>query len=163
MAMHVERAPRLLLPQRVQVRRPLSDTVLPRIELAERIADFANIVTVDDTSGTCPGGVELFFTPPVGLSRKRPEPRRFCRIDNSGIRIPLISDWDKYQLISRRWGILDQDEVLLFLPRSSHEVNICWTILSRAYDFLTEEGAADRQTRSATMWNLPHYSRSRFH
>jgi len=163
MATPIERTARLLLPSRINVDHALSDTVSPRILLAERLADFPDILTVDDDSDTPLGGVELLFAPD-GLSvRKHAEPIRFCRIDHAGIRISHISDWDKYQVVSKRWGTLEGTEVLLFLPRSLREAEVCWDVLSRAHDFLIEERANVRHKRMAASWHLPHYSRTRFH
>jgi len=163
MAMHVEQSARLLLPMRIRTKAPHADALTPRIALAERLVDFKDIVAVDDDTGTCPGGVDLFLTQADMPARKQAGPWRLCSIDPAGLRIYCMSDWDKYQVIARRWGHLQDGHVFVAMPRDDHEVEVCWNILARAYDYLAEVVADVRCKRLATTWNLPHFSRSNFH
>jgi hypothetical protein len=163
MAMHVEQTARLLLPTRIRTKPPQADALTPRIALAERLADLKDIVTVDNGSGTCPGGVDLLLSRPAMPAENQLGPWRLCSIDAGGLRIFCMSDWDKYQVIARRWGNLQDGHVFVAMPRDDNEVEVCWDILRRAYNYLAEVVADVRHKRLATTWNLPHFSRSNFH
>jgi hypothetical protein len=163
MAMHVEPTARLLLPTRIRTKVPQAGALTPRIALAERLADLKDIVTADDDSGTCTGGVDLYLTQPSIPARKQLGPWRLCNIDADGLRIFCMSDWDKYQVIARHWGHLQDGHVFVAMPRDDSEVEVCWNILARAYNYLAEVVADVRHKRLATTWNLPHFSRSNFH
>jgi len=163
MAMQVEQTVRLMLPMRIRSKVSQADALAPRIALIERLADFDDIVAVEDASGTCPGGVDLILTQPASPDEQQPGPWRLCNIDAAGLRIFHMSDWDKYQVIARRWGHLQDGHVLVPMPRDDHEVEVCWNILARAYDYLAVVIADVRCKRLAPTWNLPHFSRSNFH
>lgn len=56
----------------------------------------------------------------------------FCRIDNSGIVVQGLDEWDKHQVLRGGWGRLGRGYVLLHLPRDDEELEVCWNLLQRA-------------------------------
>jgi hypothetical protein len=60
--------------------------------------------------------------------------RRRIVIGYNGISLPGLTDPERHQVLSRGWGRLDRQRVLLYLPRDESELAICWSILYRAYN-----------------------------
>lgn len=84
-----------------------------------------------------------------------------CSVGGDTISVWGLDPVSRHQVLSRGWGKLGRQEVLLFLPRDEEELEICWSILSYAY--LTA-AHADSRPPFARMspWSsdLPRFSRT---
>jgi hypothetical protein len=84
-----------------------------------------------------------------------------CCVSNDTVSVFGLDLAIRHQVLSRGWGKLSRNEVLLFLPRDEEELEICWEILSYAH-----RAAADADDRSpvagAPAWSgdLPRFLRT---
>lgn len=150
----------LQLPSRIRSKLAATDGGLARLALAERISELPGIRTVETGSQLLPSGVSVFLQDHSGSIRKQLPPRLLCNISRDGIRVHGLADRDRNQILSRGWGSLTQDSVLVYLPRDDMETEVCWSILQHAYNSLTTVSVRPPSVRRASVGALPRFSRT---
>jgi len=125
----------------------------PQLTLAERIAGLPGIEIVRQTDDGLAAEVAIYV-----LDGTTAEARLLCNLQTEGITVHGLDDWDRHQVVSRGWGKLTRDCVLLFIPRDDSEIDVCWDILKRAGNRLSHSSAV--RTRRVSAWGLPSYSRT---
>jgi hypothetical protein len=148
------------LPTRIRSKLAATDGSLARLALADRIAELPGIRTVENGSQALPSGVGVFLQDQSGSIRKQLPPRLLCDISRDGIRVHGLSDPDRKRILSRGWGSLLHDSVLIFLPRDDAELEVCWSILQHAYSCLNTVSARPPSMRRAGFGELPRFSRT---
>lgn len=162
MAQPISYRVRFRLPARIRTSiRPLPD-FRPRLSLVDRIADMPGVVATEDSGSTVPRCVRVFLRPEVTSAKDRAPDRLFCEISLDGILVHGLKSWDKHQVLSRGWGRSKKRNVLLHLPRDETELDVCWLILQRAYDFLIHAPAV-LETRLSFREELSRFSRATLH
>lgn len=150
-----------LLPVRIRSKKASADALAARLALAERLADLPDIKTVEDTTGTVPWSVEVHLQVPAVSIFRQPRTVLFCCMSRDGIGVHGLSDRDRYQVLSRGWGKLARDGVLLYHPRDAGELDVCWDVLQRARRSLIQSSAQSSPARSvAWAGDLPRFSRT---
>lgn len=151
---------RFILPVRARTRQAAENHISARLGLADRIADLPDIETRDHDLNGGSRLVDVFVRQPTKSIRKQRPPALLCRIGHDGVVAFGLSNADRHQVLSRGWGKLHQDGVLLFLPRDDDELETTWSILLRAYRSLTDTSAAAFPMRAAWFDDLPSFSRT---
>lgn len=152
---------RFRLPPRARLTTTASGELPARIALADRIADLPGIETVESSADTLPREVRIFLKGPGGGRTIRPGRRPLlCTLSREGLVVNGLSPGQKHQVLSRGWGKLVNDDVLVFLPRNNEELETCWDILRSAYDSLFDASAANHGTVRVSVWDLPRFSRT---
>ena len=162
MASTAREATRLRLPPRARrAGKSGQDSIPPRLALAARIAELANIETVEVQGDAMSFAVEVYLRQPEPTLRKQLAPLLLCRIDPAVIEVHGLDVRDRHHLLSRRWGRLHGTTVQLHQPRSEEELEACWFFIKRAYMRLVEAISNSRKGR-ATNWpgDLPKFSRT---
>lgn len=131
-----------------------------RFELANRIAGLPHVQAADDTLDELPGTVAAFLQPNVGPTGNQRAAVLFCRINSAGISLEGLTDTERHQVLSRGWGQLEKRRVRLLLPRDEEELEICWSILHRAYRSIINSPACLRTATKAPVGELPEVSRT---
>lgn len=153
MAMFAPKPPRLRLPTRIRGKKEEDARAERHLTLAERIAGLPGIELVRQDAESLPTDVTAYV-----LDSASAETRLLCMLQAHGITVHGLDDWDRHQVVSRGWGKLARDCVLLFIPRDDDEVEVCWDILKRAGNRLCHSSAV--RTRRVSAWGLPSYSRT---
>jgi len=153
MATPATKQPRLRLPTRIRTKPEQEARPAPHRTLAERIAGLPGIEVVRQDDAGLLLDVAVYV-----LDGKTAEARLLCNLQNHGITVHGLDDWDRHQVVLRGWGRLTRDCVLLFTPRDDGEVDVCWDILKRAGHRLSHSSAV--RTRRVSAWGLPSYSRT---
>ena len=152
---------RFRLPVRTRLAAAASGPLPAHLALAERIADLPGIDTIDSSADTLPRVVHVYL-----LCKGRPRTIRpgrgqlLCAISAEGVILNGLDRVRKHQVLSRGWGRLVEDAVLLFLPRNDEELETCWGILRSAYDSLFDASVASKGTVKVSMWDVPRFSRT---
>jgi len=148
------------LPARIRANKATADDLGCRLGLADRIAGLPGISTVEELGDTLPCRVRVYFqAPSVSIRRQHPA-LPLCTIGRDGIVIHGLSEWDRHQVLRGGWGRLEQDHVLIFLPRDDEELEVCWAVLQRAYGCLSKVSAVLPMVRTVSPWDLPRVSRT---
>jgi len=150
---------RYRLPARIRSKMAPDGGISFRLALADRIADLPGIQVVDDYTDTQPCSARIYLECPAVSSRNRPAPVLLGSIRRHKLEIQGLNDWDKYQVLSSGWGKVRRDHVAIYLPRDDGELEVCWRILCRAYQSLSEALARIPRLAGATRWDLPRFSR----
>ena len=148
------------LPARIRAGRAPEDGFSCRLALADRIAGLPGVQTVEEGSGTLPCRVEVFLRATARSARREHEAFLLCTIGLDGIGIYGLNEWDRHQVLRGGWGKLHRDHVHMYLPRNYEELEVCWSILQRAYRYLSDVSAQGRPARKALPWDLPRFSRT---
>lgn len=151
---------RFILPARARARQVSSDNISLKLALADRIADLPAIETVERDPNGGSRSVDVFVRPASAAARKQHLPVLLCEIGSAGIVVHGLSNPDRHQVLSRGWGRLSRDGVLLFLPRDELELETAWRILLRAHESLSDSSAAAIPVRTAWFDELPGFSRT---
>jgi hypothetical protein len=161
MASRVYDANHLTLPVRSRIV-PAPDCNIPaRLSLADRIANLPDVQVVDHESPEGAGiRVDVYLGNREASLRRQPAPRMFCVISAVGIVVHGLADVDRHHVLSRRWGRLHGQGVLLYMPRDEDELEIVWRILDRAYAALVTTAITGRPPRRALVYELPCFSRT---
>ena len=125
---------RFKLPTRVRFGPDLIDAFVPRIALAERIAELPEVTVRERGDDAMGATVDIYLQGQVTRLGKVPPARLFCRIDHESITVFGLDDWEKHQVLAGGWGSLHRRDVRLHMPRNETETDVCWTILRQAYD-----------------------------
>lgn len=129
--------------------------------MADRIADLPGIVTAESTTDTVPREVRIYLPTPIHRRSIRSHyGALLCAISSDGVVIHGLSRAQRHQVLSRGWGRLVSDAVLLFLPRNDAELEICWSLLRSAYDRLHDPSATHQGAVRVSIWDLPSFSRT---
>ena len=139
--------PRFDLPSRIRRRGVCPDSLSACGALAERISDLPGTVTED-------------LSMPGGGGRKRKPDLLLCNIGKDGVFLHGLSAWDRHLVALRGWGHLKGQGVQLHLPRDNEELEICWSLLRRAYGLLSDAAAGARPVRAVWQDGLPRFSRT---
>lgn len=161
MAPHAPKPDRFQLPTRIRSKRDPDDRLSHGMTLAERFAAHPGIEIV------APGGnanrvatdreteqaqFAAYVTSGIGQTL-------LCSYQHTGIAVHGLNNRDRHQVVSRGWGRLLPDRVILFLPRDDSELDVCWDILQRATFRLAQPSVLPAR-RSVSSWDLPSYSRT---
>jgi hypothetical protein len=160
MATPVQETGRMHLPARIRLRTTPENGFSSRLALAHRIAELPDTQTVENGADTLPCCVEVYLRRQPESLRKQQAPLLLCSISSAGVVIRGLCNRDKHQVLSRGWGKLERDHVLIFLPRDEMELEVCWSILQRAYDSLSVASVRTPLMRTASTWDLPRFSRT---
>jgi len=148
------------LPSRIRATKTPENAFSCRIALADRIACLDSIRVVEDDTNTLPCRVEVYLQAPSNSIRRQHDALSLCSIGRDGIRIYGLRQWDRHQVLRGGWGKLERDHVLIFLPRDSDELEVCWDVLQRAYQNLSSISAMSPLVRKTVHWDLPRFSRT---
>ena len=161
MAASAQEVVRFRLPARIRVKQAPDDSIASRLALADRIADLPGIETVEGGSSALPSTVSVFLRQsPVSL-RKPGKSTLLCTISAHGISVQGLNARDRHQVLSRGWGHLDNDAVVLFLPRDEEDLAVCWDILQRAYNCIFQSSAVSDPVRiTVGAGRRPRFSRT---
>lgn len=138
---------RFRLPRRIRTRQVGGDNVGSRLRLADRVSGLAGIHTREAGEATLPCSVDVYVTHTVGGDLA--ETAALCRIRPDAILVHGLSFADKHQVLSRGWGSLELIGVSIPLPKDDEELDVCWSILLRAYEQLTSAPAAMPEANAA--------------
>lgn len=131
-----------------------------QIALADRIAELRNIVATEDAGDTVPRRAEVYLQPPYRSIRRRPAPRLLYTVGPDGLTVLGLTEWDRHQVLSRGWGQLRDGHVVLYWPRNDEELDVCWQVVQRAYEFLSRVSENSMPARKVSPWDLPRFSRT---
>jgi len=160
MAMPAFEQNRFRLPTRIRTRLGLETAYPAHFELADRIAELPYVRTVEDALDVLPSTVAVFLQPDTSPARKRQAAVLFCRINNAGISVEGLTDTERHHVLSRGWGKLENRRIRLLLPRDDGELAVCWDILCRAYRSIINSPACLLTVPTASVTELPEYSRT---
>lgn len=152
---------RLTLPTRIPNKRDVSGDFAARMALIDQIADLAGIETVESTNESLPRQVDIYLRR-VGAGRllKRKPAQRLCCLDCNSVTVSGLSRWDRYQVLTNGWGKLINDQVCLYLPRDSEEVEVIWSVIRQAHDRLTGPLIRESGSRIVSTRDWPKFSRT---
>lgn len=160
MASRVQDVNYLILPIRSRIMQAPDSNILTKLSLADRIAGLADVHVVDHEPAGGQLRVDVYLGKREAVQRKQPEPTMFCSIGADGIVVHGLADVDRHQVLSRRWGRLHGQGVLLYMPRDADELDIVWRILERACAALVTAAVTGRSPRRALVYELPRFSRT---
>jgi len=143
---------RFQLPTRIRSKKDPDDRLTHGMTLAERFATQPGIEIVSRNAQAETPQFAAYLTSDIGQTL-------LCSFQRSGIAVHGLNNWDRHQVVSRGWGRLLPDRVLLFLPRDDSELDVCWDILQRASNRLAQPSVIPAR-RSVSSWDLPSYSRT---
>lgn len=151
--------PRFDLPARIRKKGECPNSLSACVTLADRISDLPNTVT-EDHGTTLPCSIDVYLSVQGEPGRKRKPDMLLCNIGNDGVRVYGLSAWDRHLVALRGWGHLKGQGVQLHLPRDDEELEICWSLLQRAYGFLSDAAAMARPMRTVWYDGMPKFSRT---
>ena len=151
--------PRFDLPSRIRRKGECPNDLSACVTLADRIADLPGTVT-EDHGSTLPCSIDVYLCVPGESVRKVKPDLLLCNIGKDGVRVYGLSAWDRHLVALRGWGHLKGQGVHLHLPRDNEELEICWSLLQRAYGLLADAAAAARPVRKVWHDGMPRFSRT---
>lgn len=151
---------RFCLPARIRSR--LVPEPLPSAErtLAKRLAGLPCVQTTADEQQTHPCTLSIYLQRHDAGDDGQLASVLLCRIGSEGISVEGLSDYERHQVLSRGWGRLENRHVCLFPPRDDEELEICWSILCRAYDSILSPPVDMTTAPRASVAELPAVSRT---
>ena len=159
MAKKTSKPPRLKLPARIRSRRAAPDSFAARMALVDRIADLRGIETVERNDETNPRRVEVYLQREAAdrVLKRRPA-RLLCSLDCDGVIVSGLNRWERYQVLANGWGKLINDQVCVYLPRDSKELEIVWSVIRRAYDRMFDPLTPEVGSVVVSTWDWPKVS-----
>jgi len=155
---------RFQLPARIRSKKCRSDEFQLRMDLIDRIADLRGIETVECRDDTVPRQVDVFLNRDAAdRVRKFQSPPLLCSLNCDGVMVSGLDRWARHQVVSRGWGKLMADQVLIFLPRDNMELDVVWKIFQRAYDNLFVSYTSEQGTQILSTWDWPKFLRTTLH
>ena len=125
------------------------------------IADLPGIETVKRNDETTPRRVEIYLRREASdLALKRKAAQMLCSLDGNGVFLNGLDQWERYQVLAKRWGKLVDYEVCVYLPRDAHELEIVWGVIRRAYERLIEPLTPEAGSVVISTWDWPRFSRT---
>lgn len=158
--MHVAEDNRFCLPARIRTRLVPEPVPPTDRELARRLAGLPCARTAGENPESRPWTLDVFLRRQGSNGCEGLPSVLLCRIGSDGISVEGLSDNERHQVVSRGWGQLENRRVRLFRPRDSEEMEICWTILRRAYDSILSAPADPSAAPRASAADLPEISRT---
>jgi hypothetical protein len=132
-----------------------------RMALIDRIADLPGIETVERNDESIPGRVEIHLRRETSdRVLKRKPARILCCLDCNGVTVSGLSRWERYQLLTKGWGRLANDQVRVYLPRDQKELEIVWSVIRQAYDRFTSPPIPESGSVVISTWDFPRFSRT---
>ena len=157
----VHKAGRFELTQRVRTEKTFANELETRLALIDRIAELPGIETRERRDGATSCQVDLYLRHnSTRRSKERQSASYFCSLSRDGLKIRGLDLWAQHQVVSRGWGKLSSDEVLVFLPRNRRELDTVWKVVQRAYENLFDPSARVPGAHIVSTWDLPKYSRT---
>ena len=158
--MHVAEDNRFCLPARIRTRL-IPEPVQPADrELAKRLAGLPRAQTAADEHLTHPRTLSVFLRQNGSRDDRGHPSVLLCRIGSEGISVEGLSDNERHQVLSRGWGRLEKRSVCLFPPRDDEELEICWSILCRAYHSILSAPVDVPTAPRTSVVDLPEVSRT---
>jgi hypothetical protein len=152
---------RFSLPARIRTGKAYSNEFATKLALIDRIADLRGIETVERTGDAVPSYVDVYLARHSTIpARKKLSPPLLCSLNSKGLTIEGLDDWSLRQVVSNGWGKLIYDSVFVFLPRDANELEVCWSIVRRAYDNLFDSSAPEPGTQIVSTWDRPNFLRT---
>jgi len=149
---------------RIRDRKRLSNDLRMKTELIDRIGDLRGIETVERRDDTVPCQIDVYLErDPADRVRKVQSPPLLYSLNCHGVMVSGLDRWAQHQVLSRGWGKLVFDQVLVYLPRDNKELEVAWKILRRAYDNLYVSSAKERGSQVLSTWDRPKFSRTTLH
>ncbi len=148
------------LPARIRNRLVPDEGFQARFELADRLAGLPLAETVANGNGALPGTSCVYLRMDNPATHRRLPALLFCRIDCTGISVEGLSDSERHRVLCRGWGKLESRRVKLFMPRDDEELDVCWSILYRAYCSIINSPHASATMPRAIFDDLPEVSRT---
>lgn len=131
-----QRRIRFKLPTRIRTARGFSRGFSPRPSLEDRIAKLPGVNVADCETDKGSDIVRVNLTLPADGETASHDHEPFADIGRDGVAVHGLGRAEKHQILSRGWGKLRKRDVLIYLPRDERELEICWSIIRRAYDRL---------------------------
>ncbi|HEY5643847.1 MAG TPA: hypothetical protein VIS31_13350 [Woeseiaceae bacterium] len=141
---------RFQLPTRIRSKK--EPRVTPSLTFADRVASLPGIEIKAPAADGAPAEISIYLN-------SGDQPTLLCSLLSTGIAVHGLDNWDRHQVVSRGWGRLVQNRVMLFLPRDDGELDVCWDILKRATTRLAQPSAVPAR-HSLSVWDMPSYSRT---
>jgi hypothetical protein len=151
---------RFVLPTRIRSRLGPSTGYAARSRLAARIGGLPGIQIFKDVAGQPQGIIASYLPKSRDSLRQRLPEVPFCRIAPNGISVHGLTDTERYHVLSRGWGRLENRNMLLFLPRDEDEFDVSWYILRHAYEAVSNPSATSVSAARAPLPELPEFSRT---
>jgi hypothetical protein len=152
---------RFKLPTRIRSRQRPAVELESRVNLIDRIADLQGIQVAMRKDDAIPCRVDVHLAP-CNESRvtRIGEAALLCSVSRDGITVHGLDRWARYQVLARRWGGLNKDSVLVYLPRDDKELETVWQIIRRAYDNRQSVPEADIGAQVVSTRDVPIFSRT---
>ena len=161
MAKATKRTERVKLTARLRNKRKTPGDFSARVALIDRIADLPGIETVERNEETSPRRVEIYLRHEASdLVLKRKAAQMLCSLDCDGVYLNGLDRWERHQVLANGWGKLVEHEVCVYLPRDSHELEIVWSVVQRAYDRLFGPSTPEAGSLVISTWDWPRFSRT---
>lgn len=152
---------RFSLPARIRTGKAYSNEFATKLALIDRIADLRGIETVEHNGDAVPSHVDVYLARHSTVpDRKKLSPPLLCSLNSKDLTIKGLDDWARHQVVSNGWGKLISKAVLVFLPRDDYELEVCWSIVQRAYDNQFDSSAPEPGTQLVSTWDWPKFSRT---
>ena len=151
---------RFELPSRISAGKKASDELETRMALVDRIGGLPGIETVERRDDSVPCRVDVYLKRDLDRRLRAHMAPLFCSLRRDGVVVRGLDGWAQHKVISKGWGKLDFDRVLLFLPRDRRELEAVWKILKRAYDNLFIPSARVPGAHIVSTWDWPKFSRT---
>lgn len=161
MATTVRNVEHFRLPARIRTVKASSDEFATKLALIDRIADLHGIETVERNNDTVPSHVDVYVSRRSTVpERKKSSAALLCSVSRKGLTIEGLDYWARHQVVSNGWGKLISDSVLVFLPRDNKELEVCWSIVQRAYNNIFDSSAPEPGRQLVSTWDWPKTSRT---
>jgi hypothetical protein len=158
--MHASSDKRFCLPARIRTRLVPEPVPQADRELASRLAGLPRAQTTEDQHLAHARTLSVFLRQ-FGSSDGDGQPAiLLCRIGSEGISVEGLSDNERHQVLSRGWGSLEKRRVRLFPPRDDEELEVCWSILCRAYHSILSTPVDSPTAPRVSVADLPEVSRT---
>ena len=148
---------RFCLPARIRTRLVPEPIRPASFDLAERLAGLPFAEAIEGTYASA-AAVSIFLHPTGSQDASHSTSALLCRISSAGISVEGLSDRERHQVLSKGWGRLENRRIRLYTPRDDEELDVCWTILGRAYDSILSAPASASTAPRASVAELPEYS-----
>jgi hypothetical protein len=129
-------------------------------ELVERIAELPHVQIVEQI------GSHGQITACVNLqtdqrpARRQSPPAFYCAVSPTGIIVDGLSESEQLEVVDQDWGTREGHRIQLSLPRDDAELEVCWSILHRAYTSIINAPERLRKRRKCSFDRLPKPSRT---
>ena len=161
MAKTAKTTERFKLPARLRNKRKTPGEFSARVALIDRIADLSGIETVERNDEITPRRVEIYLRREASdRVLRRKAAKMLCSLDCNGVFLNGLDRWERHQVLAKGWGKLVDHEVCVYLPRDSHELEIVWGVVQRAYDRLFGQLTPEAGSLVISTWDWPRFSRT---